>query len=205
MFETGYRGGFYGESRREVVRTDHENWDLLENARASFRPCMEFEHDHGSQIIVMEAGSYGGDILDESNSHALRELIDAWQNFETHSGETAPEDAIDWHTGLGNYIWVCVNPELVPHDILVDMISTREAYDEYPVLDESDYSEREWKEWNESLEWGINSDWDESYRQAVAEWVTENYYGYSEPGWVDPDWVTEATKTLTPWAYNEGE
>lgn len=205
MFETGYRGGYHGEWKREVVRSDHPNWDLLADSRAIFRPCMDFDHDHGSQIVIMEAGSYGGDILDESNSHALRELETGWQNFETDAGEVSPYGAIDWHTGLGNYIWVCINPELVPRDILVDMIGTRESFDDYPVLDESDYSEREWKAWNEALESEIESDWDDSYRQAIAEWVTENYYGYSDPGYVSPDWIKEATNTLTPWANLKGE
>lgn len=204
MFETGYRGGYHGEWKREVVRTDHPNWDLLADSNASFRPCMDFDHDHGSQIVIMEAGSYGGDILDESNSHALRELLGAWRNDDDHPVEYG---AIDWHTGLGNYIWVCVNPELVPTEILEYMISTRESFDDYSVLDESDYSEREWKAWDEALEWEFRGkDWSDEYQQAVAEWVRENYYGYSEPGYVKSDWVDEATKTLTPWAYNiEGE
>ena len=31
---------------------------------------------------------------------------------------------------------------------------------------------------------------------AIAEWVTENRYGYAEPGYVAPEWVAEAIAAL---------
>ena len=70
------------------------------------------------------------------------------------------------------------------------------ALADYLALDEDDYSQREWDAWEEALEYGrpdgINdNDWDK-----VCEWLYENYYGSTDPGYVSGEWITEAISEL---------
>lgn len=201
-FTTGYRHGYHGSWPQEVTPGDAESWEALKGSRAEFRPCMDFAHDDGSQVVIMEAGSYGGDELDDSNSATLRDMIHAWIDDERNM------DSIDYHLGMGNYLWVCVNPETIDPELLADMIQSREAFDEYPVLDEDDYSNRQMESWNDAVTGAIADaeratedsedfePWSDEYVMALSEWLGENRYGHSEPGDVDPEWVAEAIEAV---------
>lgn len=200
MFETGYRGGYHGQWSHEVTPGESPNWEALKASKASFTPCMEFEHD-GTEgtpqhIVMVEAGSYGGDILDDSNAWALTQQIEAWMD-----DDRIDYGPVDWHTGMGSYRYVCVNPETIDSELLEEMIQYREAFDDYGILDESDYSERELQAWNEGLDWEIrqadtDDEFTDEFKSQLAEWVSENYYGYSDPGYVKSEWVTEGIAAL---------
>lgn len=82
-----------------------------------------------------------------------------------------------------------------------------EAYDiamalrDYPVFDESDLSELENEYWEKSFD--EEFDWlsrgvevSDADRTRISEYVGEKYYGYGEPGYVDPDWIREAGREL---------
>lgn len=89
----------------------------------------------------------------------------------------------------------CVDLSIIGKDDLSEIIERMERYADYAVLDESDYSEREWAEWNESLEFETR-DIPEESRHAVAEYVSENYRGASEPGYVNHAWIVQAMVAL---------
>lgn len=172
-------------------------WEALESARADFHGCDDYRHavnyytHETRRVVVMSAGSIGGDILDESNSAALEEMARAWIDDDRAKGDGSD---VDFHAS-GPTIYVCVAPDEIDPELLAEIISAAESFADYPVLDDSDYSEREWKAWNEGLEWAVRDVPDE-HREAVVEWVNDNRAGYAEPGYVADEWVVEAMRAL---------
>ena len=75
------------------------------------------------------------------------------------------------------------------------------ALSDYPIFDESDYSSLEMEYWDKSFddefEW-ITRDVEVSDddRARIAQWVVESWYGWSDPGYVDPEWIREAASEL---------
>jgi hypothetical protein len=167
----------------------------LSSSRAPFGLCAEcFRSSLGTygthsetlarRVTILSAGALGGDILDKSNAHALSEAGAAWG-----------PDAYVHHNGAT--VSICVDPAEVNPDALADMIHVAELFAEYPVLDESDYSERELREFEEcfALESsalgtarGSEIDYDSqhpAWREATGRAM--EYLGHSDPGYISPE------------------
>ena len=174
-----------------------ENWQSLQDSNVEFAACSDSRCESGdaSRIVIMEAGSYGGDILDDSNGAALQVLHDEWAALDD-----VPAGAIDCHYGMGGYVRVCVDVGTVPADTLASMIDTAESFANYPVLDESDYSERELASFCEEFRWNssrlsadmdIELDKDHPLWGEATDYAMHVYYGYSDPGWISEEHVRE--------------
>lgn len=181
-----------------------EHWNLLEIARADFTPCPHWSHDSdrwadNPRVMVMSAGGGIGDILDESNAYALTALAEGWE-------EIAPE-VIYVHHGMYDWTYVCISLQHLQSleeegtDLLASIISTAEHFDDYPVLDESDYSEREWNAFaecfgDESARIMGDDYGDHPLFFQAAEYAQEHYLGYSDPGYISEEHVRESWTTV---------
>ena len=172
--------------------------EALKSSQAEFGICRRcYEMSYGApsdsdlhrRIAIMSVGGIGNEILDDSNEHALAELGAAW----------APECHV--HNGVGTA--VCIDPADVDPDVLADMIHVAEYFDDYPVLDEQDYSDREFEAFVECfddesrfIEWraGLSLDLDRDHPAyaAASEYAVENYLGYSDPGYISREHVAES-------------
>lgn len=177
------------------------NMAALESARADMEPCRHYTHmsDPYVRVQVMAAGGYSGDPLSDSNAATLENMANAWIDDERcGAGETdssAPD--VDWHPMTGNgssATAVCVNASTVDADLLAEIIGVAEGYADYPVLDESDYSEREWADWTHAVEWEAR-EIPEHLQSRFCELIGE-HYGEAEPGYVATEWVLDAMRDL---------
>ena len=181
----------FPESATEALET-------LKSSRAEFGICRRcYDMSYGApadsdlhrRIAIMSVGGIGNEILDDSNEHALAELGAAW----------APECHV--HNGVGTT--VCIDPADVDPDVLTDMIYTAERFADYPMLDESDYSQRELECFvecfnSESWYMGLRAelfpelDTDHPAHAAALGYALENYLGYSDPGYISEEHVAES-------------
>lgn len=174
-------------------------WRALDAARAEFTLCNHYSHRRGDEprVQVMSAGGYGGDPLDESNEVTLRSMADAWRDDE-RCGVDGDELDVDYHPGAGNgssWVSVCVAPDRIDLELLGEIIAAAESFADHPVLDESDYSQRESDAWDDALDWGLR-DWPEESHDALRRAVGEAWSGYAEPGYVAAEWVTVTARAL---------
>ncbi len=154
------------------------------DSRAEFTPCPKCAASGLSALLILSAGGIGNDILDDSNESAISDLGAGW----------APYAYV--HSGVGTY--ACIELDgLTPPEVIADMVATAEHFAEYPVLDDSDNSEREWAAWMDAMR-DETASLPEDMRAPVAEWVGEHYMGHSDPGHVASEWVTEGVRTLFP-------
>ena len=83
------------------------------------------------------------------------------------------------------------------------MIYTAEQFADYPVLDDQDYSDREFEAFvecfnSESWYMGLRAellpelDTDHPAHAAALEYALENYMGYSDPGYISEEHVAES-------------
>jgi hypothetical protein len=140
------------------------------------------------------------DILGESN---LRRILEDLQ------AEFPGEDRVS-AGGFGHWTYSHFDAVLIrvldkrgriTPEFAVAAVIARTLRDEYPVYDEDNYSELEMEYWDKAFD--SEFDWlsrgvevSEDDKSAIAEWVAENYSGHSDPGWVNPDWITEAASAL---------
>lgn len=180
-----------------------ENWQLLITSYADFHECNHYSHN-STRIIVFSAGGGSGDILDESNGRALAELAEFWENQDME-GEDASSTynnvRAEWpiisHHGMYDYTAVCVDPEEITRETLSNIVARRIEFDDYPVLDEADYSEREFTAFVRQFDDASSSISDDELDAhhplyiAATEYAMENYYGYSEPGYISEEHVRD--------------
>ncbi|MBG6106578.1 hypothetical protein [Frigoribacterium sp. CG_9.8] len=153
---------------------------LLAESPLDFHTCQPC--DDGS-IVIISAGGGMGDILDTSNAVALTELAASWTGAHVHHG-------------MYDYTSVCIEPSLwAPEDEhLIDMLDTARSFADYPILDESDYSERELAAFTEEFAWNTSRLYDGRdethplYAKA-GEVAMDLYYGYSDPGYISIEHV----------------
>ena len=105
------------------------------------------------------------------------------------------------HNGVGTA--VCIDPANVDPNVLTDMIYTAEHFADYPMLDDQDYSDREFEAFvecfkDESWYMGLRAellpelDTDRPAYAAALEYALENYLGYSNPGYISDEHVAES-------------
>jgi hypothetical protein len=182
--------------------SDNPNWTALIESSADMQLCNHYSHET-TRVIVISAGGGHGDILDDSNGIALYSWAEGWESMDMGEDDSSVlyssvknEWPIITHHGHYNYTAVCVNPDEIRVDTLAEIISAAEAFAEYPILDESDYSEREFRSFVEEFDWAsIRMDETltpehELYIKAT-EHAMETYYGYSDPGYISETHVRE--------------
>ena len=107
---------------------------------------------------------------------------------------------------MGNFIELCIEPDRIDADILTEMIDIAEGYADNPVLDESDYFEREVKATDDEWEWmtryhTVNGERiadvipKSDMANAYQNWY-QNYWGYYEPGYIDESHFREAFDSI---------
>ena len=152
----------------------------------------------------------GDDILSESNFRTiLAYLKDVEKSIREETGDESGEWVFDgtvghWAVGSLSQIYVQArdeNGDILP--IFREAVSIFDSLrNDYPVFDDQDYSELE-DEYTEKAfddEWAyITSDFenvtDEMKAEVHEEW-SQSYYGYHEPGYVDPDDIRSAMDSL---------
>ncbi|QFG10537.1 hypothetical protein SEA_URZA_74 [Streptomyces phage Urza] len=181
------------------------------------------ERCYTTHIPVIGWADRGDDILEESNFHAARDLIEGaaeddehwfqgsaghwlvgnleqiWvQVYETFEEECECDPCFEHEDGCGededsyycqNFCLVeCDGERCLPDEMeftaaFKEAVSISEALKDYPVLDDSDYSEREWKQFEETLEEALDS--------AVSEFIllddTEEQEAIKERWYQDED------------------
>lgn len=96
------------------------------------------------------------DILTESNWHCMRSIIEKYLPILTDYNEDQPDSPYDFRAGHWACGWVeyLIIPDTAPDALLTDVAEALCALSDYPILDESDFSEREFeaaaKFWQES-------------------------------------------------------
>ena len=166
-----------------------DNADAFNFSRTQFQACRECEP--GESIEILSIGLFGGDILDYSNSHALIARAELWYPW------------VHVHNGASTAACMTIaDMEDVPSDIVADVVQFRENFGDYPVIDEDDYSRREYEEFCETFDYKSSllddlttgdalDQTHPSYDHAI-EYAIECYLGYSDPGYVSREHVIES-------------
>lgn len=132
------------------------------------------------------------DVLDESNFHTmLTELegIAASEDNDCESDDVMDVSASHWAVGSVRHIFVRVYDESGDITPVFAEAARMALYirDEYPILDESDYSEREWKAYEEdqdnALDQVVRTHGDDSAED--VEKITERFYSAVSDGRFD--------------------
>lgn len=153
-------------------------------------------------LVILEAHTgYGAEIIDYSNAATIeREFADADILEVDASGMVTmlalpltddvearlfPIEPTDGETRAAEELWAEID----------DAFQCADAFADYPILDEQDYSDRCWDAWEtamsdelESL--GFSPESDDAVQ--IAAYVSEHYQGYAEDGWIDREWIREA-------------
>lgn len=153
-------------------------------------------------IVIMEAHTgYGAEIIDYSNAATIeREFADA-DILDVDASGTAtmltlpltddvearlfPIEPTDDETRAAEELWAEID----------DAFQCADAFADYPILDEQDYSDRCWDAWEAAMSdelgfLGFDPESDDAVQ--IATYVGEHYQGYAEDGWVDLKWIREA-------------
>ncbi|AWY07639.1 hypothetical protein SEA_YOSIF_75 [Streptomyces phage Yosif] len=168
------------------------------------------ERCYSTHVPVIGWAERGDDILEESNYLSALELLTGAAEDESHVFDGSSGH---WLVGSLRQVWVQVYEEDGETFTAAfrEAVEIQEALHGYPVLDESDYSEREWKRYEENLsealddaQRGYEDDTDEqaqAIRDRFYEVVGErlewdgpdvSWYGVEELyGEVRDEWFTE--------------
>lgn len=199
--------------------TDLDRQTLEAAAREAFeRPAdAAFWDDrcYATHVPVYGWADRGDDILAESNFHAfLAALEGVVAHDESGASEARGDDVYDasashWLVGSLQQIWVRVyvsddwedqEPdarEFTP--VFAEAVSIATGLrEQYPILDESDYSDREYKRWEELVDQAIHDAARDHYEDSDAEcqafYTLLTYHDsyrdrlYDQCGYPDPDW-----------------
>jgi hypothetical protein len=198
---------YLGENAFANVSQD----DIIELAELALtRPsdAMFWDSDlYSTHTLGMYWAPDSDDLIAESNYNvAYEELHNAFP------GESRIDSASVGHWTYSSFNCIKVRvinkrnritPEFVAFALMV--ISLRD----YPLLDDEDYSNREYELWQNSVTEAISDyendianefdnarEFSDSEREYVIEYLSEHYGpGYSEAGWIDPEWITEAVNS----------
>ncbi|WJN63327.1 hypothetical protein [Streptomyces phage phiScoe54] len=110
------------------------------------------ERCYDTHVPVIGWAERGDDILEESNFYSARDLIEGAAEDEEHWFEGT---AGHWLVGSLRQIWVQVYEDESREEFtqaFIEAVEIQEALHGYPILDESDYSEREWKAFEENCD-----------------------------------------------------
>jgi hypothetical protein len=144
------------------------------------------------------------DLIAESNYHVA---LDELQN--TFPGESRIDSASVGHWTYSKFNCIKVRvlnkrnritPEFVAFALMAISLG------DHPLLDNEDYSNREYEMWQNAVNDAIvhfendvdnEREFTDSEREMVIEYLSEHYGpGYSNVGWIDPEWITEAVNSV---------
>lgn len=188
-------GGMYGPSPEEYVPQMA--------AEYLTRPSNSAWRDDELWVTHTQMFAYSplaDDLLGESNYHCILAALTA-----EFPGDDRVQDSSFGHWTYAHFSAIRIRVlnkrgRITPEFALAAVIA-RGLADEYPVYDEDDYSQREWRAFEDAFhsefEWltrGVEVSEGDAHR--IWEYVNENHYGESDPGYVDRDWITEAAAEL---------
>ncbi len=189
-----YEGNHYGERPEDYVP--------VMAAEALERPSDSYWRDEdmwNTHTVMFAYSPLADDLLGESNYHTILAALTA-----EFPGDSRVEASGFGHWTYAHFdaikIRVLDKRGRITPEFAMAAVYAR-ALQDYPLFDEEDYSERESAEYDrqftEELNWLSRSvELTDAQRQAIWEWVNDRYYGTSDPGWVNPDWITEAATEL---------
>jgi hypothetical protein len=209
--------GQNGRERCTVRDIEDIDRDTLEKAaREGFeRPANAAFWDdrcYTTHVPVLSWADRSDDVLDESNYHtALAMLAGAVAHDESGASEERGDDFHDgssshWLVGSLRQIWVRVYVsdewehqesdarEFTP--AFIEAVRIALSLQDYPILDESDYSEREYAAWeavtDDALDTAARDHVDSDTERALFYWLVTAVEPYRdelhECGFPDPDW-----------------
>lgn len=186
------RIGYEGVTEDEVVEAAREA--LVRPQDAAFWDDTLF-HTHTLLGSIAYAPN-SDDILAESNYRTVFAALIG----EFPDGDKVTEESVGhWTYSSFNVIRVRVinGKGHVTPEFAVAYTYAKYLRDEYPVFDDSDYSNLEYEYWNEAFdsefEWLTRDvDVSDDDKSRIAEYLNEHYYG----DWVNPEWITEAGAKL---------
>lgn len=121
------------------------------------------------------------DIRAESNHHAMLKALqhvesmdDTAQARKSATGEPDVLEIGAAHFAPGHvtliFVRVYANADRTEYTAaFVEAVRLAESLREYPVLDDSDYSEREHREWEKAVEWALDMAWRDDDRAELVE------------------------------------
>ena len=147
------------------------NWQKFESFCWFNRP------DDADQFAILYTHNRDSGLLDQSNAAVIAEALEPF----IECGDVRPEDHSHWACGwvAGFAIRVFRGGKITP--AFVKWHELQERLDEYPVLDETDYSNREYDAAIENIrnagyrlrhEYKLPEDWAEQ----VYRWLSDNDY-----------------------------
>lgn len=169
---------------------------------------------HGSNKEMFETWSWGpcvlhrdSGLLDQSNYHALvRELELAEKNGIIEKDSYSISRASNWAVGWSEHLsFRAVDSERNPTRVFRWIQCWNDLLSEYPVVDESDYSEREYNATLANIEYAVNYAWLKSlpndWASKVFDWLWENDQDQvtnsdDNGGYPSKDAVEEAIRAL---------
>ena len=143
-------------------------------------------------------------LLDQSNEQAIIKRLEPFT--EGDDPDVMVESHSHWAVGyVDGFSLRVLRPDGTITDAFREFCGIRESLENYPVLDEADYSEREWNATleNYSIEmWSLRNDLPEGWEGEVYEWFSDNgHHRYIENrddqgGYADREAIIEALQDL---------
>lgn len=109
-----------------------------------------------THVPVIGWADRGDDILEESNFHAALAELEGAATDEEHVFRGSSGH---WLVGNLEQVWVQVYEDETREEFTAAFIAAveiQEALKDYPILDESDFSEREWKRFEENTDQALD-------------------------------------------------
>jgi hypothetical protein len=154
-----------------------------------------------THVPVIGWADRGDDILEESNFKVALSLLEGAAEDEEHVFQGS---AGHWLVGNLEQVWVQVYEEdgETFTAAFIEAVEIQEALKDYPILDESDYSEREWAAFEENckraLEWAQREYVDDTIEEITeienaifAESALSDLFGYEANAEVSEERVEE--------------
>ena len=172
-------GGYYGAYNVTEELPECDNSDMFDDSSVTWDLCRECQFGGDPSIEILSVSLIGGDILDYSNATKLEEYAgDHWSPW------------VYIHKGASTIVCISIEDmEDIPAEIVADIIGFRESFDDYPVIDNEDYSAREDEAFIESFDYqtsqltdlatGEPLDCDHALYEAALSYATDAAFGDS--------------------------
>lgn len=194
---------YYMEQARKLAG----NWQKFD----SFAWFGKREIDNPDNWAIVYTSNRDSTLLDQSNEHAINEAMKPF----TEEGEDGQEPTAvqerhnHWAVGyVDGYSIKCFNDDGNPTEAIKTWINIQHALEQYPVLDESDWSEREYEATCENVQMQTSYicrkhglDYSDELAGQVHEWLSNNKPNSLENrddtgGFPDDDDIEDALEAL---------
>jgi hypothetical protein len=150
------------------------NWRQF-NSFAWFR---QSELDDPYNWMIINTTHRDAGLLQQSNAEAIEKEMEDYQNTDDIYKHSANHWAVGWVEGWEIRVFTDKN-EMKVTEPFAKMCKLNDAIEDYPILDESDYSEKEYDATMENIStacWGKAKDEDD----LPDDWVCQMYGWFSE-------------------------